>query len=749
MKSILQNYLLVIILGFSCKAFSQTYQLVGNPVNTAGWDVVPNAAVNGDNIRLTENQNSRVGGIKLNDPINLKTCENWRVEFDLLIRGTNLNSRVADGIAFWYLADPPAAYVNGGGLGIPQNAKGLMVAFDVYNNNNDGQMSKVHVLYGTNNGNIEFNNTPGSTFHSPDLRNTPANFNGGANYKHVEVRAEVDPANPANWIIQIRINNTLVVDQSFQPSGGAVNMTQGYFGFSASTGAKRAAQSIKNVRVYADKVQLLQDEIFSDVCIDQATGNGTVDLTSYNNQFVNNPANYNFTYFEQGSGVPIANPTSFQYTADTTVEIFVKDPATTLCAGNALIHLNATPFIANDAVLTECNNNNSGVGTYNLTNANLTPDPGAVTEYYPSLQDLNDGTNQIANPGAYVSPEGVIFAKVTTPLGCSDIAQITLNLFPVVEVNEATLRSCFLETDVTRSLFDLTQAVVTAEAGMVRQYYPSLTDALNDTNEIMTPDAYLSPNGTIYIKVSNAEGCFSVAKVTLVVIPPVYSDVLKDKVICIENTTSLDAGPGFDEYEWSTGEDTQVIQDVGVGTYWVRLRTGECTAIQSVKVYASEQPVVSEIDIKNNTITVNVKGGTPAYQYSLDNINWQDSNVFEGLSRGEHHVFVKDAYDCDPVKVTITVPNIINSITPNGDGVNDGVDYSALAYKKNLSFVVYNRYGNRIYEAGKEQNYKWDGTAFNKKIPTGTYWYVISWNEDDKAGTLTKYSGWILVKNRD
>jgi hypothetical protein len=58
----------------------------------------------------------------------------------------------------------------------------------------------------------------------------------------------------------------------------------------------------------------------------------------------------------------------------------------------------------------------------------------------------------------------------------------------------------------------------------------------------------------------------------------------------------------------------------------------------SRKVIAAADPVITSLDIKNNTITVNVNGGTAPYQYSLDGIKWQDSNVFTGLPRGENKI---------------------------------------------------------------------------------------------------------------
>ncbi|MCY0967584.1 T9SS type B sorting domain-containing protein [Chryseobacterium wangxinyae] len=402
-----------------------------------------------------------------------------------------------------------------------------------------------------------------------------------------------------------------------------------------------------------------------------------------------------------------------------------------------------------DKTIFACNNNKAGTATFNLNSANVFSGSNIVIKYYPTMANLNAGTGQIINSTQYVSAPGTVYALVTTSEGCSDIAVITLSFFAEFTVNDAIIRSCSMIQNVSMASFDLSSASVTTHAGTIKKYYKSLADAISGSNEILPSTNYISPGGVVYVKVSDENGCYNIAKITLEVIPPVYSQILKDKIICIEDRTVLDAGAGFDGYEWNTGATTQTISGVGVGTYWVKLKTGECISYQTVKVYASDQPVVTSIDISNTTVTINVNGGKAPYKYSMDNVNWQDSNIFSNIQRGDHVIYVKDTYDCEPISISIVVPNLINVITPNGDGINDFIDYSALSNKANLIFTIFDRYGNKIFQADRQNNYKWDGTSGNKKVPTGNYWYSVSWNENDKKNTPFKYTGWVLVKNRE
>lgn len=432
-------------------------------------------------------------------------------------------------------------------------------------------------------------------------------------------------------------------------------------------------------------------------------------------------------------------PDTFTYEFNGTVPEFFDSEIVT-------VNINVVLLETYEDSLTACPYN--GVATYDLTTVDVTAFATNPTfQFYPTLTDAENQTNEIVYPNAYVSASGSAFVRVTTPEGCFEFAKVNLFFYDQPVVNDAVLSSCFIPANPTTAEFDLTTAAVGAVTGVPVKYYPSLADAENNTNEIQNPFVYVSPTSAAYVRVYNADGCYSIAKITLNVILPNYSTVLVDKIICIEGRTTLDAGPGFQSYLWSTGATTQEITGVGVGEYWVILYSEGCPTIQTVKVHKAPEVVISNIEINNNTVTLTVLGGEQPYQYSLDGITWQDSNVFTDLPRGQNIFYVKDSFNCTPVMVEVTVPNLVNAITPNEDGVNDVLDYSALRYKENLTLSIYDRYGNRVHVADKNNNYMWDGRFGNKRVSTGTYWYHISWNEPDAAKTPVKHTGWVMVKN--
>ncbi|MGE8434633.1 gliding motility-associated C-terminal domain-containing protein [Chryseobacterium joostei] len=361
-----------------------------------------------------------------------------------------------------------------------------------------------------------------------------------------------------------------------------------------------------------------------------------------------------------------------------------------------------------------------------------------------------NGTITYTPNANYEGPDKIVYTFCGDSVEFTDCEEVTLelNVIPFV-VKDDIIKACWYDV-APYAYFDLTKAKITDYGAAIKKYYRSLTDLNAGINEITAPDNFPSTGGFVYVKVSTAEGCSAISKIELIPLPIKKSPILVDKYICIDAKTDLDAGPGYDSYAWSNGATTSGIRNVGVGEYSVILSKNGCFLTQIVRVKKAEDPVIQQIEINNNSATVIAVGGKAPYKFAVDGTaNWQDSNTFTGLTRGQHTFYVKDAYNCTPVATEITVPNLLNAITPNGDNVNDFIDYSELAYKDNLSFVVYDRYGNMIFTGTKFNNFKWDGKHFDKRLVTGTYWYHISWNEANKEKTQVKYTGWILVKNRE
>lgn len=539
----------------------------------------------------------------------------------------------------------------------------------------------------------------------------------------------------------------------------------------------------------------------------------------------------------------ITTANSYGINAPGVYEVYAVASSNLGCKSIAKITLkaNENPPVAT-TTLKACSVN--GTGTFNLTAANVTTFQNVTYAYYTSQANAENNTAPIQTPAAYVSGPATIFVKVTTAEGCSSIVPVTLELYPLPEINTAAynLRPCDdnLDGKIEVDFTAVTAAMVTNANLFTVKYYLSEQDAQNASGQPLPNQwSYTAPT-TVYMSVQSPNGCAPVVKalnfgfgnavpvntpVSKVIcdedldgiinvdlnafvpsftqdttvtpkffatkanaqnnvnpIPGVVtvsqagvyyirfekngvcpslgvldirvktskkSEVLKDKYICINNVTTLDAGPGFDSYEWSTGATTSSISNVPIGTYWVKLGANGCFYTQKVEVLATPDPVITEVKIENTNIEVIVSGGVPPYEYSLDGIVWQTSNVFQGLPRGENKIFVRDSNKCIPVIYDFTIVNLVNAITPNGDGINDYLDYSSLVYKKNLKIEVFDRYGTRVFSSENDKNYRWDGRYQGRPLNTGTYWYVINWNENDAAGTPVKYSGWIMIKNRD
>ncbi|RZK64200.1 MAG: gliding motility-associated C-terminal domain-containing protein, partial [Pedobacter sp.] len=169
-------------------------------------------------------------------------------------------------------------------------------------------------------------------------------------------------------------------------------------------------------------------------------------------------------------------------------------------------------------------------------------------------------------------------------------------------------------------------------------------------------------------------------------------------------------------------------------------------------VAASEVPFIdltklqSYISCDGNTVNVTgieIRGSTSPYLYQW--IDAGENTVYTELNLnakpGKYHLKVTDRFGCEVntdiidfkelENETLQVPN---SITPNGDGINDTWRLPGAENYPNAEFCIFNRNGGRVFYS-KGYPREFDGTYNGKPLSIGVYYYVIDLKND--CGKLT------------
>lgn len=266
-------------------------------------------------------------------------------------------------------------------------------------------------------------------------------------------------------------------------------------------------------------------------------------------------------------------------------------------------------------------------------------------------------------------------------------------------------------------------------------YHLTQQDANSGANPL--PDGYtnISNPQTIYARVEHRsiKLCYATTSFEIVVgtVPDLAPD--SELFICDGFIKKLEADPGFDAYEWSTGATTESIIVNAPGTYSVIVKNvyGEfsCDATRNFVVTTSGPATIDAIETSdwsstNNSATIIVSGkGT--YVYSLDNINFQTSNTFTNLLTGFYTVYVKDINGCGTVEGEFALLNYPKYFTPNGDGYNDTWHIQFSSYEPALNVDIFDRFGKFIIRL-KGGEGGWDGTYNGHELFSTDYWFVAT-----------------------
>ncbi len=132
-------------------------------------------------------------------------------------------------------------------------------------------------------------------------------------------------------------------------------------------------------------------------------------------------------------------------------------------------------------------------------------------------------------------------------------------------------------------------------------FHGSLADAQNNINPLAAT-VNITTSQTFYIRFEKNGSCPEVASIKITIKIPKTSALLTDQMICPKTTTTLDAGPGFDKYLWSTGATSPSITNVPAGNYWVELTSNGCTYKQNINVTEYTIPAITSIEIDGTTV---------------------------------------------------------------------------------------------------------------------------------------------------
>ncbi len=229
-----------LIVGWETHAQTQVFaELKGNPINTSGWNLTGNARVgdtqgDGDSdfneLLVCPNQPFTSGAIFYGTPLNLASCNKFSVDFEFRM----FDGNAADGLAFCFLTNPPTGFVNGQGIGIPSNPRGLMIVFDTFDNCNQNNNPEIQIRIGSGNGNYQECPTP----MQPTLTNQ--SYLRSSNYQSARIEYE-------GGVIRVYVGGIMRL------TGNSVHNYNGFFGFTAATGNQTDVHSIRNVEIKMDR----------------------------------------------------------------------------------------------------------------------------------------------------------------------------------------------------------------------------------------------------------------------------------------------------------------------------------------------------------------------------------------------------------------------------------------------------------------------------------------------------------------
>lgn len=232
---------------------------------------------------------------------------------------------------------------------------------------------------------------------------------------------------------------------------------------------------------------------------------------------------------------------------------------------------------------------------------------------------------------------------------------------------------------------------------------------------------------------------------------PIVNILQGDSIgVCQGDSVLLVAQGTANTYSWNNGTFlSNAIYVRTPGTYIVRgVGVNQCTAFDTIVVFSYVTTANAGPDqtvTPGTTVELNGSGGTGFYWFASSPVtfsNPQSATTFTDPTADTttYYLMVMDGNGCfaiDSMRVFIVddnpnarFSNVMNLITPNGDGMNDVWDISEVIENDVCELLILNRWGTEVFYTTSYRN-NWGGTnTGGDNLPDGTYFYILQCDDE-------------------
>ena len=308
--------------------------------------------------------------------------------------------------------------------------------------------------------------------------------------------------------------------------------------------------------------------------------------------------------------------------------------------------------------------------------------------------DATTGGNLLATGNSYSTP----FLSSTTTYYVDAGANCTTTRTPITATINTIPAITSTNTPVSRCGSGAVTLQASSDAGIINWYSVATGGNIEGTGISFTTPI-ISQNTTYYAEAQN-NGCPSNTRIPVeikIYTPLVVMD--QELTLCKSATLTLDAQIPNMTYSWSTGENTQTISVKTAGNYFVDIISPapeNCTSRKKITVVEHNIPEIDRVDVNETTIVIYLKKEEPYFEYSIDGINYQSSNVFFNSPSGLQTAYVREINFCSYDTKTFIVLITPKFFTPNNDTYNDVWEVKGLVNYPEAEVLIFDRYGKLI-----------------------------------------------------